>query len=110
MHELSIARPLAKEIEEKSKGGAISKIIIVVGDAAGIDSAFLRHSFEDHIFPEKNWEGAELVFENEAPALICRKCGKIIEEATQFACPDCGNNEIDIKSGNRVYVKQVICK
>ena len=110
MHELSIAGPLAKEIEEKNPGGTPGKIIIVVGDAAGIDIDFLRHSFEDHIFPEKNWQGAELVFEKEAPALICLKCGKIIEEATQFACPDCGNNEIDIKSGNRVYVKEVICK
>ncbi|MBA3064915.1 hydrogenase maturation nickel metallochaperone HypA [bacterium] len=110
MHELSIARPLAKEIEEKIKGGNPRKIIIVVGEASGFDINFLRHSFEDHIFPEKKWQGAELIFEKEAPTLICPNCGKTIEEATQFACPDCGSNEIDIKSGNRVYVKEVICK
>ncbi|PKN00072.1 MAG: hypothetical protein CVU78_02970 [Elusimicrobia bacterium HGW-Elusimicrobia-2] len=110
MHELSIARPLAKEIEEKCKGKNPSKIIIAVGDASGIDTAFLRHSFEDHIFPEKKWQDAELVFEKEAPTLICRKCGKILHDAVQFACPDCGNIDIDINSGNRVYVKEVICK
>ncbi|MBA3052057.1 hydrogenase maturation nickel metallochaperone HypA [bacterium] len=110
MHELSLARPLAQEIEEKCGGRTPSKIIIAVGEASGIDSAFLRHSFEDHIFPEKKWQSASLVFEKEAPTLICLKCGKILEEATQFACPDCGNIDIGINSGNRVYVKEVICK
>ena len=110
MHELSIARPLAKEIEEKCEGRTPSQIIIAVGEASGVDADFLRHSFEDHIFPEKNWQGAELVLEKEATSLICLKCEKILDDAVQFACPVCGNIAIDIHSGNRVYVKEVICK
>jgi len=108
MHELSVARPLMQSILKKSSGKKPSKIIIAVGAASGIDADFLRHSFDDHIFPEMNWEDIELAFEKEEPALRCGACGKIFSELNSPACSFCGSDDIKIAGGDRVYVKKIL--
>ena len=108
MHELSIARPLLKEVLKISSGKKPAKIIITVGGGAGVDNDFLRHSFDDHIFPEMNWENVELILEKEEPAVRCSACGKTIEESACVDCPFCGSDDIEIAGGDRVYVKEIV--
>jgi len=57
MHELSIAGTLLDELVKKSRGKKPVKVLIAVGAASGIDADFLKHSFTEHVFPEKNWDG-----------------------------------------------------
>ena len=110
MHEMSIARPLAEEISQKAKGNKPVKVIIVIGKASGVNSEFLEHSFVDHIFPETGWSDTKLVFESEEPSLTCSKCGHKTDNPIMMKCPACGCEYLDISGGNRVYIKEVICR
>lgn len=107
MHELSIARTLLKDIEKRSKGKIPEKILIVVGRASGVDIDFLKHSFLEHIFPEKNWQKVMLVFEWEEPSLYCLNCKKEIKDLNSLSCPLCQSDELKISAGNRVYIKDI---
>ncbi|MFH1957100.1 MAG: hydrogenase/urease maturation nickel metallochaperone HypA [bacterium] len=97
-----------KEVLKMTSGEKPSRIIITVGEATSIDAGFLRHSFNDHIFPEMNWKDIALIFEKEKPALRCGGCGKTISESSTFECPFCGSSDIEITGGNRVYVKEIV--
>ncbi|HLD30052.1 MAG TPA: hydrogenase maturation nickel metallochaperone HypA [bacterium] len=111
MHEFGIARDLLREIDSKLKSGEKpERIVIVIGKAAGIDRKYLEHSFKEHIFPERRWENVEIHFEEEEPALSCRTCGEKFTEIESISCPSCGGKNLDILSGNRVYVKSVSSK
>jgi len=57
-----------------------------------------------------NWDGVELIFENEEPALSCTACGEKITDPGISVCPSCKGKELEILSGSRVYIKEVIFK
>jgi len=107
MHELGIARDLLKNIREKIGEKKPEKIVIVIGKASGIDESFLRHSFLEHIFPELNWDNVELIFEKEEAELFCKNCKRVVKELSSFSCPFCGSGDLEIKSGDRTYLKEV---
>jgi Zn finger protein HypA/HybF involved in hydrogenase expression len=107
MHEISIAKDLINEIEKSSKGKIPKKIIIGVGKASGIDPKFLKHSFLEHIFPERNWSNVELILESEEPALYCNSCKREIKDLDSLSCPFCNSTDLEIISGNRTYIKEI---
>lgn len=117
MHELTIARPLLADIKaEASRKGlkTVSRIIISVGAASGVDPDFLRHSFEDHLFPETHFAAAELIIESAQPLIKCRACRKEISredltpEKPLQKCPSCGSFTLDVVSGDSVRVLEVV--
>jgi len=103
-----MALSLMQDVLKKTSGEKPSKIIISVGADSGIDIDFLRHSFEEHILPERNWKNVQLKFEEEGLSLLCCGCGKKILESSSFSCPFCGSDDMEISGGHRVYVKEVI--
>ncbi|MCD6412583.1 MAG: hydrogenase maturation nickel metallochaperone HypA [Elusimicrobia bacterium] len=107
MHELAEARKLLKDIEKETLGKIPAEITIVVGKASGIDIDFLKHSFYDHIFPEKGWQKTKLKFRQEGPRLLCKSCGKEITELPGLTCPFCDGDDFEVIAGNRVYVEEV---
>jgi Zn finger protein HypA/HybF involved in hydrogenase expression len=65
MHELGIAQDFWKLIKQNAEANnlaQVTKIVIVLGEASGIEADFLRHSLRDHTLPGTIAEGAELVF------------------------------------------------
>ena len=113
MHELGIAEDLFKIVKKKAQGfnlKKVTKIRIKVGAASGIDIEFLRHSFNDHVFPDTIAHGAELELISEPVEAKCKKCGEIINaQKHEFSksCPSCGGLYIEIIKGKDVYIEDI---
>ncbi|MFN3967231.1 MAG: hydrogenase maturation nickel metallochaperone HypA, partial [Endomicrobiia bacterium] len=81
MHELGIAKDLfelVKKYTEENSLSKVTKIVIKIGAASGIDKNFLRHSFVDHILPGTFAENSAIEFDLEPVKLKCKKCNEII--------------------------------
>ena len=112
MHELGIARDFwatIKKIAEKSNLKEITKIIIVVGEAAGVEIDFICHSLKSHILPGTIAENAELEFLSVKLAARCNACSFEItkENISGIFCPSCGSFDINIVSGKEAYVHSI---
>ncbi len=112
MHELGIARDFWDVIIKTAKDNnlqKISKIVIVLGEASGIEEDFLRHSLLEHILPGTIAEKSKLVIEKETLTAKCRKCSKNItaEKVKGLSCPFCKSQDIEIVCGKDAYVKNI---
>ena len=113
MHELGEARELFAVVKEKAKEHGLKKITKVKikrGEASGIESDFLRHSFLDHIFPETLAEGADLEIIVEKVGGVCGDCGAgvdISKDEPAMKCPSCGSYRLEITKGKDVYVDSI---
>ena len=112
MHELGIASDLFAVVKEKARQSGLKRITsisIKIGEAAGIDPDFLRHSFVDHLLPGTIAAGARLKLSGEPLAAVCRDCGKEIElgETPVLSCPACGGFQVEITRGKDVYVESI---
>ena len=113
MHELGIAQDLFCIVEEKAKENnlkAITKIVVVVGEASGIVEDFLRHSLTDHLMPGSIAEKAELEITTESLQARCLACGIEIDsrQSSSLECPNCGDdNNLEITQGKNVYLQTI---
>jgi len=112
MHELGIAKDFWDVIKQTAKDNnlkKISKIVIVLGQASGIEADFLRHSLVDHILPGTIAANSELIIENTGLMAKCRKCSKeiTVEKVKGLSCPFCKSQDIEIISGKETYVKNI---
>lgn len=112
MHEIGIARDVWEKIKQdvvKNNIKSLSKVTIKVGEASGIEIDLLRHSLKDHIFPETVAENAELEIISDPVALKCLDCQYEItkEDIKNPFCPKCNGMDIEIKSGNSIYVEKI---
>lgn len=112
MHELSIAQDLFRIVEDKAKENnltVVTKIVVVVGEASGIEEDFLRHSLMDHFMPGTIAQKAELEITTEPLQARCLACGKEINVQQSFSlrCPNCGDNNLEITQGKNVYLQTI---
>jgi len=107
MHELGEARKLFNDAIEMKGDRNLKRIVIVLGEASGIKESFLRHSFEEHIFPDYNLTGTMIDVRIEKPKLRCDDCGYEMDDVTGMTCEKCGSFNISIAGGDRVYVAEV---
>ena len=112
MHELGIAQDLwviIKGYAGQHNLKKVTRIVIAVGEASGIEEGFLRHSFVDHILPGSIAEGAELVLQPEKLIARCNECHKEITKdgLTSIHCPCCSSMKIDIIAGKETYVHSI---
>lgn len=108
MHEYSIAKNLAYIIFDKvnkEKPKKVNKIVIVVGEASGVEKEFLEHSLREHILKNTICEYSELVFEVEKPKIKCNQCKTEYTEPV-LKCI-CGGDNFDVVSGKDVFVKSI---
>ena len=78
MHELGVAQDLFEIVLNEANKNSIkkvSKIIIKIGEASGIDIDFLKHSFNDHLLPGTIAEKAALEIIKEPVKVKCKDCG-----------------------------------
>ena len=110
MHELSITQSMlevALEQAEKSEAKEIKKINVVVGEMTGIVEQCVQFYFK---FLGKGTiaEGAVLSFAKVPTTARCRSCGKHFEvEEFAWACPHCGDNDIEITAGKELFVESI---
>lgn len=112
MHELGIAEDLFHIVKDKAKENnlkAVTKIVVVVGEASGIEEDFLKHSLMDHIMPGTIAEKAELEITKEPLQARCVACGKEIDvqQNSSLECPDCGDDNLEITQGKNVYLQSI---
>ena len=112
MHELSIAQDLFRTVEDKAKENnlkAVTKIVVVIGEASAIEEDFLRHSLMDHLMPGTVAEKAELEIIREPLQSRCVACGTEIDfqESPSLRCPNCGNNDLEIVRGKSIYLQTI---
>jgi hydrogenase nickel incorporation protein HypA/HybF len=112
MHELGIAEDLFRIVEVKAKENnlkAVTKIVVVVGEASGIEQDFLRHSLVDHVMPGTIAEKAELEITKEPLQARCLACKIEIDSQQGFSlrCPNCGDNNLEITQGKDVYLQSI---
>jgi hydrogenase nickel incorporation protein HypA/HybF len=112
MHELGAAKELFQVVEKEAKKNGlkeISKVKVKLGEASGIKSDFLRHSFVDHIFPGSIAEGAELEIIEEKVNIVCRDCGARIDVTKDdpSKCPDCGSSRLEVTGGKDLCVDSI---
>jgi len=110
MHELSITQSMlevALEQAEKAEAKEIKKINVVIGEMTGIVEQCVQFYFK---FLGKGTiaEEAALSFTKVPTAAQCRKCGKHFEvEEFAWACPSCGDNDLEITAGKELFVESI---
>jgi hydrogenase nickel incorporation protein HypA/HybF len=112
MHELGIAQDFWAVIKQHAKDHALKKItriVVVLGEASGIEESFLVHSFKDHILPGTLAENAKFEIVHSKLAAKCNGCGKEITKdvMTALNCPGCHGTDIEIVSGKETYVQSI---
>jgi len=116
MHELAMARGLFKKLEDEARRKSlskVSKVILSVGKASGIDPHFLEHSLKHHIFPGTIFEQAHLEVKLTEPTLACQSCSNLIkpgdlsEMSINMVCPFCGSFEVGVLSGDEVEIVEI---
>jgi len=112
MHELSLAQELFRIVEARAKENnikSVTRIVVVVGEASGIDGDFLRHTIIDHLVPGTVAKKAKLEIVKEPLELKCMACGTQVGLPQSFPsrCPDCGGNDLEISQGRSVYLQSI---
>lgn len=111
MHERSIAKNLLKIALEKAsqfnQKAKIERIRVVVGEFTMIHDELLINAFYSLAY-STNAEKAIIEIIHSSLQGQCQQCLKtfpINKEA--FQCPFCGSAQIDIVSGNELYIKDM---
>lgn len=110
MHELKIANELVfivKEEAEKAGLKEVSKVSIRMGRLVSIVKETFESAFSE-CARNSPAENATIEIEIVPVTLVCRNCGKVrVPEDFSFWCMECGSSEIDIVSGNELYVNSI---
>jgi len=112
MHELGVAHDLFHIVEDKAKDSslkAVTKIVVVVGEASGIEEDFLKHSLTDYFVPGTIAEKAEVQIVREKFEARCPACGREIDfwQAVSLSCTNCGNKNVEVTKGKTVYLQTI---
>jgi hydrogenase nickel incorporation protein HypA/HybF len=105
MHELGIANSVldaARAEVQLRPAMRLTKIVVRVGDLAGLDPDALRFCFEA-LVKETDWEPVVLEIERPAHRRGCLHCGSEFEVVNHnTACPTCGDTLTTFLSGNEL--------
>ncbi len=110
MHEQGIIESLfalVLESAEKEKATKITKINVIVGDLSGVVEESANYYFS---FIRRNTIASEatLGFTHIPAILRCRLCKKrFISKNLDFNCPDCKEQQVDIISGQELYLESI---
>ena len=110
MHEGSIAQNLlaiAIEKAKECKANTITLIRVKVGEFVGVNQAALEFAFNN--FSQGTIaEKASLKIISSPLLGKCRKCNEVFEiKKDDFKCSKCHNPEIDIISGEDLYIEDI---
>lgn len=109
MHELGLAKDLSTIIfntmKKENENKKLKKVVIVIGEASGIEKDFLNHSLKEHIFKGTKFENVEIEYKIQPVGIKCKACGKNFVEPVMKCV--CGSINFDIISGKDVFVEEI---
>ena len=110
MHELPITESILEislRHAKQANSRRVVSIYLVIGQMASIIDDSVQF-YWDLISKGTIAEGAELKFRRIPTKLQCQVCAlKYSPGDENFACPDCGNSEITIVSGQEFYLEAI---
>ena len=110
MHEFGIAQTIFAEVCNETKKRNISSvksIILEVGKIAAIVPDALEFSFET-ITKGTFLESTNLIIKEIPFKAKCEQCGDIFEvEDFNLLCPECGNRQCELVSGDELVIKRL---
>ena len=110
MHETSIAKNLLNIILSKAnenKARKITRITVRLGEFSGINQDSLKFAFNN--MTKDTIAKDSVIIIKQIPLLgSCRKCQKKFKiNKTEFKCPNCGSLDLDIISGEDIYIDNI---
>lgn len=110
MHELSITQSIlsiALEQAEAAQAGKIIKVNLTIGELAGFVDDCIQFYFD--LFSKDTIAAkASLSFHRPPTKLRCRGCATTFSpDNLNWACPNCGEQKIEIVSGRECYVESI---
>ena len=110
MHESSIAQNLlaiALEKAKENKASAITLIRVKVGEFTGVNQSALEFAF-DNFSQGTIAEKASLKITSSPLLGKCRKCNEVFKiKKESFKCSKCHSLEINIISGEDLYIEDI---
>lgn len=108
MHEMALAEgilDIALDYAEKNEAKKISKISLLLGEMAGVETEALEFSFAS-LVKGTIAEEAELLLHRVPLVGRCQKCGRKMHiEHYNFICPACKQGVLEIVSGREMQVE-----
>ena len=87
----------------------VKKIVLEVGELSGVVPRYMEACYPAAVY-KTFMENTVLDLETIPGIVRCRSCGKEFNAmAHDFACPDCGGQDMEILSGNDVLIKEIQC-
>lgn len=107
MHELAMAQEIVSTVTEILKQHpckVVRKVHIKVGELAAVVPDSLKFSYET-IIPDTPLQSSTLELEIVPISAVCNKCEKTFSiDELDFACPNCGSQDINMQTGNELYI------
>jgi len=107
MHELGVTENIVNVALAKAREAQASKVIqinLVIGELSGFVPDCIQFYF-DSLSKDTIVEGAVLHFESVSTQLRCRNCSAIFHpEDTQWSCPECQGQSVEISKGREFYI------
>jgi hydrogenase nickel incorporation protein HypA/HybF len=107
MHELALSQSIVDLVLERAAAErlrTVTRVVVEVGAAAGVDPEALRFCF-DAVAEATAVRGAELVIIGVSLRARCRTCRHEFEPAGRLAaCPTCGGPGADLLQGRELRV------
>lgn len=110
MHELSLAMSVKEIVETAARENcakSVKEITIVVGKFSSVAPDAMSFAMD---VAKKNsvFEEAEIIIKEIDTVLSCSKCGEeSVMENFEFRCGSCGSGNVQIISGDRMYVESI---
>lgn len=110
MHELAITQSMIDLVlEEAKKLGAkkVGKIDLVLGEMSGVVGESVEFYF-GFLAKDTIAEGAALSFKHVQTQARCHKCGEVFALTdSNWVCPSCRDINMEIVTGNELYVESI---
>lgn len=110
MHEMSLAESIIQIAEDTARangGTRVSRVILEVGQLAGVEIEALRFCF-DAASRSSLAAGATLVIEQPEGCAWCMPCGGTVPlSSLADPCPDCGSHQLQVTGGTELRVREV---
>lgn len=107
MHEMSMARDIigtVTEIMKEHPGKKVTKIHLKIGEMAGVVVDSLLFSYQVSV-EDTPLSSSTLEIETVETTAQCKNCGSLFKiEELDFFCHKCSSPDIEVKSGNELYI------
>jgi hydrogenase nickel incorporation protein HypA/HybF len=111
MHEMTLAESVLQIIEDASRTGEFRRVrtvVLEIGTLSAVEPDAMRFCFED-VTRGSMAEGAKLEIVEIPGAGRCEACGTTLQLREPYGlCPECGSPRIEIVSGNKMRVKDLL--